>query len=156
MTSNVGARDLSKEKIGFLHEEKSIDIDESINHYFSPEFRNRLDAIIQFKKLNETNALKVVDKFILELETLFTEKNLILEISDSAKEWLFKKGFDPLNGARPMAKIIKDEIKTPLADEILDGNLINGGHVIVNLLKSKDKLKITYKKNNSKIKDFIK
>ena len=156
MTSNVGARDLSKEKIGFLHEEKSIDIDESINHYFSPEFRNRLDAIIQFKKLNETNALKVVDKFILELETLFTEKNLILEISDSAKEWLFKKGFDPLNGARPMAKIIKDEIKTPLADEILDGNLINGGHVIVNLLKSKDKLKISYKKNNSKIKDFIK
>ena len=156
MTSNVGARDLSKEKIGFLHEEKSIDIDESINHYFSPEFRNRLDAIIQFKKLNETNALKVVDKFILELETLFTEKNLTLEISDTAKKWLFKKGFDPLNGARPMAKIIKDEIKTPLADEILDGNLINGGHVIVNLLKSKDKLKISYKKNNSKIKDFIK
>ena len=90
------------------------------------------------------------------METLFTEKNLTLEISDSAKKWLLNKGFDPLNGARPMAKIIKDEIKTPLADEILDGNLVNGGHVVVNLLKSKDKLKILYKKNKRRIKNFIK
>ena len=123
MTSNVGARELFKEKIGFLGNESNIDIEDSINQYFSPEFKNRLDAIIQFSKLSEANALKVVDKFIFELETIFTSKNLTLEITVNAKKWLLKKGFDPYNGARPMAKVIKDQIKVPIANDILDGKL---------------------------------
>ena len=127
------------------------DIDDSINQYFTPEFKNRLDAIIQFDKLNELNALKVVEKFILELETIFSDKNLTLEISLRAKKWLLNKGFDPLNGARPMAKVIKDKIKLPIANEILDGNLKNGGHVKVDLNLKKDNIDIELKPNNKKI-----
>ncbi len=147
MTSNVGARELFKEKIGFLGNESNIDIEDSINQYFSPEFKNRLDAIIQFSKLSEANALKVVDKFIFELETIFTSKNLTLEITVNAKKWLLKKGFDPYNGARPMAKVIKDQIKVPIANDILDGKLKNGGHISIALNKSKDGIEIKIKPN---------
>ncbi len=147
MTSNVGARELFKEKIGFLGNESNIDIDDSINQYFSPEFKNRLDAIIQFSKLNEFNALKVVDKFIFELETIFTSKNLTLDISLGAKKWLLKKGFDPYNGARPMAKVIKDQIKVPIANDILDGKLKNGGHISISLTKLKNAIDIKIKPN---------
>ena len=133
MTSNIGARNLSKEKVGFFSENVKIDIDDSINQFFSPEFKNRLDAIIQFDKLNESNALKVVEKFVLELESIFNEKDLILEISLSAKKWLLDQGFDSANGARPMANLIKDKIKSPIANEILDGKLKFGGHIKVDL-----------------------
>ena len=143
MTSNIGARNLFKEKIGFLSDNKEIDLDDSINQYFSPEFKNRLDAIVQFSKLDEINALRVVDKFILELETIFSEKNLTLDIDSESKKWLFTKGFDPLNGARPMAKVIKDNIKVPIANDILSGKLKNGGGIKVSLDNSKDKLKLT-------------
>ena len=150
MTSNVGAREMFKEKLGFVGETGKVDIDESINHYFSPEFRNRLDAIIQFEKLNESNALKIVDKFIFELETIFTEKNLTLEISQKAKKFLFDIGFSSSNGARPMAKVIKDHIKSPLANEILDGKLKFGGHVKIDIMKNKKNLKIDVKSNKLK------
>ena len=150
MTSNVGARDMFKEKLGFVGESSKVDIDESINHYFSPEFRNRLDAIIQFDKLNETNALKIVDKFIFELETIFTEKNLTLEISQKAKKYLFEIGFSPTNGARPMANVIKNNIKLPLANQILDGKLKFGGHIKIDFESSKNKLKIDIKPNKMK------
>ena len=142
MTSNVGARNLFKENIGFLSEDSQVNIDDSINDYFSPEFKNRLDAIIQFDKLNEMNALRVVDKFVLELETIFTEKNLLLDLSSKAKKWLLKKGFDKANGARPMAKVIRDYIKSPIANEILDGKLKNGGKVVIDIDRNKDELSI--------------
>ena len=142
MTSNVGARSLFKENIGFLSEDSQVNIDDSINDYFSPEFKNRLDAIIQFDKLNEMNALRVVDKFVLELETIFTEKNLLLDLSSKAKKWLLNKGFDKANGARPMAKVIRDYIKSPIANEILDGKLRNGGKVAIDIDKNKDELTI--------------
>ena len=145
MTSNVGARSLFKENIGFLSEDSQVNIDDSINDYFSPEFKNRLDAIIQFDKLNEINALRVVDKFVLELETIFTEKNLLLDLSSKAKKWLLNKGFDKANGARPMAKVIRDYIKSPIANEILDGKLKNGGKVDIDIDKNKDELSITIK-----------
>jgi len=142
MTSNVGARNLFKENIGFLDQDAPINIDDSLNEYFSPEFKNRLDAIIQFDKLNELNAMRVVEKFVLELETVFSEKNLILEISHKAKKWLLNKGFDPSNGARPMAKVISQYIKSPIANDLLDGKIKNGQKIFVNVDSKKDELEI--------------
>ena len=142
MTSNVGARNLFKENIGFLDQDAPINIDDSLNEYFSPEFKNRLDAIIQFDKLNELNAMRVVEKFVLELETVFSEKNLILEISYKAKKWLLNKGFDPSNGARPMAKVISQYIKSPIANDLLDGKIKNGQKIFVNVDSKKDELEI--------------
>ncbi len=154
MTSNVGARNLFKENIGFLTQNTPINIDESLNDYFSPEFKNRLDAIIQFDKLNELNAMRVVEKFVLELETVFSEKDLILEISFKAKKWLLNKGFDPSNGARPMAKIISQYIKSPIANDLLDGKIKSGQKIVVNIDNKKDKLDI--KVGNSKNKKVLK
>ncbi len=142
MTSNVGARNLFKENIGFLDQDAPINIDDSLNEYFSPEFKNRLDAIIQFDKLNELNAMRVVEKFVLELETVFSEKNLILEISYKAKKWLLNKGFDPSNGARPMAKVISQYIKSPIANDLLDGKIKNDQKIFVNVDSKKDELEI--------------
>ena len=142
MTSNVGARNLFKENIGFLDQDAPINIDDSLNEYFSPEFKNRLDAIIQFDKLNELNAMRVVEKFVLELETVFSEKNLVLEISYKAKKWLLNKGFDPSNGARPMAKVISQYIKSPIANDLLDGKIKDGQKIFVNVDSKKDELEI--------------
>ena len=142
LTSNVGARNLSKEKIGFMDENPGYDNDESINQYFSPEFRNRLDAIIQFKRLDKKSAFRVVDKFILELETQLSEQNITFEITNDAKSWLFDKGFDSINGARPMAKVIKDQIKIPLSDHILNGKFKKGGHIKIGIEKNEKNLNI--------------
>ena len=150
MTSNVGARNLFKENIGFLDQNVPINIDDSLNDYFSPEFKNRLDAIIQFDKLNELNAMRVVEKFVLELETVFSEKNLILEISSKAKKWLLNKGFDPSNGARPMAKVISQYIKSPIANDLLDGKIKNGQKIFVNVDSKKDELEIKLGESKSK------
>ncbi len=142
MTSNVGARNLFKENIGFLDQDAPVNIDDSLNEYFSPEFKNRLDAIIQFDKLNELNAMRVVEKFVLELETIFSEKHLILDISYKAKKWLLNKGFDPSNGARPMAKVISQYIKSPIANDLLDGKIKNGQKIFVDVDSKKDELEI--------------
>ncbi|MBH43349.1 MAG: ATP-dependent Clp protease ATP-binding subunit ClpA [Rickettsiales bacterium] len=150
MTSNVGARNLFKENIGFLAQNAPINIDDSLNDYFSPEFKNRLDAIIQFDKLNELNAMRVVEKFVLELETVFSEKNLILEISSKAKKWLLNKGFDPSNGARPMAKVISQYIKSPIANDLLDGKIKDGQKILVNVDNKIDKLVIKVGEPKSK------
>ena len=150
MTSNVGARNLFKENIGFLDQNVPINIDDSLNDYFSPEFKNRLDAIIQFDKLNELNAMRVVEKFVLELETVFSEKHLILEISSKAKKWLLNKGFDPSNGARPMAKVISQYIKSPIANDLLDGKIKNGQKIFVNVDSKKDELEIKLGESKSK------
>jgi len=119
MTSNIGASDMVREKIGFFDNQTTVDNDKAIKNYFSPEFRNRLDSIVQFNMLNEKNCLKVVDKFLIELESMLVDKNYILNVSKEAKSMLLELGFDLHNGARPMARIIQERIKIPLSDLIL-------------------------------------
>jgi ATP-dependent Clp protease ATP-binding subunit ClpA len=104
---------------------------EVIKRMFSPEFRNRLDAIIQFKALDPTTIGHVVDKFIIELEAQLEPKGVTLEVDEAARSWLAQRGYDPKMGARPMARVIQENIKKPLAEELLFGRLINGGHVVV-------------------------
>jgi ATP-dependent Clp protease ATP-binding subunit ClpA len=104
---------------------------EAIRKLFSPEFRNRLDAIIQFRSLDPAVITRVVDKFIYELEAQLQEKGVTLDVEDSAREWLAEHGFDAKMGARPMARVIQEHIKKPLAEELLFGRLANGGHLII-------------------------
>ncbi len=131
MTTNAGADIMSRPSIGFTTQDHSSDGMEAIKRLFSPEFRNRLDAIIQFKPLNPTVITQVVDKFIYELEAQLQDKQVTLEIEDSAREWLAEHGFDAKMGARPMARVIQEHIKKPLAEELLFGALVNGGHLVI-------------------------
>ncbi len=131
MTSNLGAADGEKKNIGFGSQDKLGATDEAVNKFFAPEFRNRLDGIIKFKKLEHSVMIKVVDKFIKEMNSLISDKNVFVQLTDSTKEFLIEKGFDPKMGARPMQRVIDDKIKRPLSREILFGRLINGGIVQV-------------------------
>jgi len=131
MTSNLGAADGEKKNIGFGNQDKLGTTDEAVNKFFAPEFRNRLDGIIKFKKLEHSVMIKVVDKFIKEMNSLVSDKNVFVQLTDSTKEFLIEKGFDPKMGARPMQRVIDDKIKRPLSREILFGRLINGGIVQV-------------------------
>jgi ATP-dependent Clp protease ATP-binding subunit ClpA len=106
---------------------------EVIRRGFSPEFRNRLDAVVQFQALGFEHILRVVDKFLIELETQLHEKSVTLSATPAARDWLAQNGFDPLMGARPMARLIQDRIKRPLADELLFGKLANGGRVNIDV-----------------------
>ena len=131
MTSNAGAADLAKAPIGFNREERIGDDEEELNRIFSPEFRNRLDAIIPFGSLTEDTISKVVDKFIFELEAQLADRSVAFELSKEAKSWLAKKGYDPKFGARPLSRVIQEYIKKPLAEELLFGKLEKGGTVEV-------------------------
>jgi ATP-dependent Clp protease ATP-binding subunit ClpA len=131
MTTNAGASEMSRPSIGFTHQDHSTDGMEAIKKLFSPEFRNRLDAIIQFKPLDPTIITRVVDKFIYELEAQLQDKGVTLDVDDSAREWLAEHGFDAKMGARPMARIIQEHIKKPLAEELLFGRLARGGHLVI-------------------------
>jgi len=131
MTTNAGADQASRPSIGFTTQDHSSDAMEAIKRTFSPEFRNRLDAIILFKPLGPDTIAHVVDKFILELETQLSQSNVTLEMDAQARSWLAEHGFDPGMGARPMARVIKEHIKKPLAEDLLFGRLVNGGHVRV-------------------------
>jgi ATP-dependent Clp protease ATP-binding subunit ClpA len=104
---------------------------EAIRRLFSPEFRNRLDAIIQFNPLEPEAVAHVVDKFLVELETQLEDKRVTLEVDEAARRWLAEHGFDPKMGARPMARVIQEQIKRPLAEDLLFGRLVHGGHVKV-------------------------
>ena len=115
---------------------------EEIKRMFSPEFRNRLDGIIQFSALDERTIANVVDKFIIELEHQLEGKKVVMHIEDEARKWLAQKGYDPKMGARPMARVIQDHLKRALADELLFGRLTKGGHVTVSLNEQGDDLKI--------------
>lgn len=131
MTTNAGAEDLQKSQIGF---NKSINKDgdlESINKIFSPEFRNRLDSIVQFNILNKDTVKKIVEKFVIELETQLGERDVIINLTDKASNLISKLGFDEKMGARPLNRVIDEKIKKPLADELIHGKLVNGGHVLV-------------------------
>ncbi len=131
MTTNAGAQELTRSSMGFKKQEHLTESGKILEKTFPPEFRNRLDGIINFNPLTEENILNVVDKFITELEVQLHEKNITLEISHQAKKWLIQKGFNQALGARPMVRLISDKIKKPLAHEVLFGNLVNGGFVEV-------------------------
>ncbi len=133
MTTNAGAAQASRRTIGFTQQDHSTDAMEVIRRSFSPEFRNRLDAVVQFQALGFDHILRVVDKFLIELETQLHEKNVTLSATPPARDWLAQHGFDPLMGARPMARVIQDRIKRPLADELLFGKLVNGGRVTIDV-----------------------
>ena len=135
MTSNAGAADLAKAPIGFGIKNRSGDDTLAIKNLFAPEFRNRLDAIIKFKNLNSTVIEKIVDKFIDQLEVQLEERKVTIELNKEAKLLLSEKGFDPVFGARPLERVIQENIKKTLADKILFGDLINGGHVKVTVKK---------------------
>lgn len=131
MTTNAGAQEMSRPSIGFTHQDHSSDAMEAIKKMFTPEFRNRLDAIVQFNALDPTVIVQVVDKFIFELEAQLQEQNVALEVEESARLWLAERGYDPKMGARPMARLIQQNIKKPLAEELLFGSLSKGGRLVV-------------------------
>jgi ATP-dependent Clp protease ATP-binding subunit ClpA len=131
MTTNAGASDMAKEAYGFTRSKREGDDHEAINRLFAPEFRNRLDAVITFAHLSPTVIEKVVEKFVLQLEAQLGDRNVTIELTDEATRWLIANGYDELMGARPMARVIQEHIKKPLADEVLFGHLKNGGHVRV-------------------------
>ena len=137
MTTNAGAADLAKPAIGFAREERMGDNSEAIDRMFSPEFRNRLDSVISFSSLKPEVMRKVVDKFVMQLEEQLADRNVTIELSDEAKVWLAEKGYDLKFGARPLARVIQDSIKKPLAEELLFGKLTNGGTVMVQLKDGK-------------------
>ncbi|MGY0504238.1 ATP-dependent Clp protease ATP-binding subunit ClpA [Luteimonas sp. e5] len=134
MTTNAGATLASRRSIGFTRQDHSTDAMEVIRKSFTPEFRNRLDAVVQFQPLAMEHILRVVDKFMIELETQLQDKQVTLTASSEAREWLARHGFDPQMGARPMARVIQEQIKRPLADELLFGELSEGGHVQVEVV----------------------
>ncbi len=134
MTTNAGATQASRRSIGFMQQDHRSDAMEVIRKAFSPEFRNRLDAVVQFQSLGFDHILRVVDKFMIELESLLHEKNVTLSASPAARDWLAQHGFDPQMGARPMARVIQDRVKRKLADELLFGKLADGGRVVIDVV----------------------
>ena len=129
MTTNAGAGEMSRASIGFTQQDHSSDGMTIIKKSFSPEFRNRLDTIIQFASLDIDSIKRVVDKLVVELEAKLGNNNVTLELDDEAREWIAERGYDPKMGARPMARVIQEQIKRPLAEELLFGSLAEGGHV---------------------------
>ncbi|MEQ9490682.1 MAG: ATP-dependent Clp protease ATP-binding subunit ClpA [Alphaproteobacteria bacterium] len=144
MTTNAGATDMAKHAIGFNREVRSGEDQEAIEKLFTPEFRNRLDAVIPFDSLSENVIDKVVDKFVIELELQLADRQVSIELTDEARAWLGKKGYDKLNGARPLGRVIQQYIKQPLADEMLFGRLAKGGLAIVGVEKDGKKLAFAY------------
>ena len=137
MTTNVGASDAQKNSIGFGRGRADDEVEEALKRLFTPEFRNRLDAVVQFKSLTPEIIRQVVQKFVMQLEAQLADRHVTIETTDEATDWLAKNGFDELFGARPLARVIQDHLKKPLADEILFGRLIKGGHVKVVLKDGK-------------------
>jgi ATP-dependent Clp protease ATP-binding subunit ClpA len=155
MTTNAGAEDLQKSQIGFNKSTNKDSDLESINKIFSPEFRNRLDSIVQFNILNKDTVKKIVEKFVIELETQLGERDVIINLTDKASNLISKLGFDEKMGARPLNRVIDEKIKKPLADELIHGKLVNGGHVLVDakndiLIFEINKIEKTSKKPVSK------
>ena len=131
MTTNAGAADMNRTSVGFVTQDHATDGLEAIKKMFAPEFRNRLDAVVQFGPLDERTIQRVVDKLLVEIETQLEQKGVQLHIDEDARGWIAKKGYDPKMGARPMARIIQEFIKRPLAEELLFGTLEHGGHAFV-------------------------
>ncbi len=142
MTTNAGAQMISRRSMGFREQDNATDGMEELKRMFTPEFRNRLDGIIQFKPLDERTISNVVDKFIIQLEHQLEQKKVTMHVDNNARNWLAKKGYDPKMGARPMARVIQEHLKRVLADELLFGSLAKGGHVKVGLNKASDDLQV--------------
>src|SRR5580698_1588941 len=144
MTTNAGAQEMNRPSIGFTHDDNATDGMEAIRRLFSPEFRNRLDAVIQFAALDEATIERVVDKLLIEVEAQLEPKGVNLSIEEAARRWIAQKGYDPKMGARPMARVIQEYIKRPLAEELLFGKLVGGGQVRVSVAADESALQLEY------------
>jgi ATP-dependent Clp protease ATP-binding subunit ClpA len=133
MTTNAGAQEMNRPTMGFVQGDNSPDGLEAVRRLFSPEFRNRLDAIVQFAPLDPSTIERVVSKLLVEAEVQLEQKGVALSIDDAARAWLATKGYDPKMGARPLARLIQEQIKRPLAEELLFGKLVNGGQARVSV-----------------------
>jgi ATP-dependent Clp protease ATP-binding subunit ClpA len=142
MTTNAGAYEMSRPSIGFTQSDTGSDAMEAIRRLFSPEFRNRLDSVIQFGSLDQDTIERVVDKLLVEAEAQLEQKRVSISVDERARRWIAKRGYDPKMGARPMARVIQEFIKRPLAEELLFGKLVNGGHVEITLSEDGEKLKL--------------
>jgi ATP-dependent Clp protease ATP-binding subunit ClpA len=153
MTTNIGAEFMNRSSVGFTeqdHSHHSQDGLEPLKHLFSPEFRNRLDGIICFQSLDTAVITRIVDKLLIELEVLLEHKHVLLEINEEAKVWLAEHGYDYKMGARPMARLIQEKVKRPLAEELLFGKLAYGGCVALTVKNNELTLKITANKRHKK------
>jgi ATP-dependent Clp protease ATP-binding subunit ClpA len=144
MTTNAGAMEMNRPSIGFVASDNSSDGMEAVRRLFSPEFRNRLDAIIQFAPLDARTIERVVNKLLVEAEMQLEQKGVSLIVNEAARNWIAAKGYDPKMGARPMARVIQEHVKRPLAEELLFGKLSNGGQALVTLAADGSGLAIEY------------
>jgi ATP-dependent Clp protease ATP-binding subunit ClpA len=151
MTTNAGAQEMNRPSIGFTHADHSSDGMEAVRRLFSPEFRNRIDAIIQFAALDAATIERVVDKLIVEVEMQLEQKGVTLTLDDAARRWVAEKGYDPKMGARPMARVIQEFIKRPLAEELLFGRLAGGGQVRATVSKDGSKLDLECSPNQQEV-----
>jgi ATP-dependent Clp protease ATP-binding subunit ClpA len=142
MTTNAGAFEMNRASIGFVPSDNTSDGSEAIKRLFSPEFRNRIDAIVQFAPLDMPVIERVVDKLLLEIEAQLEKKGVSISLDDAARRWLAEKGYDPKMGARPMARLMQEQIKRPLAEELLFGKLAAGGHVKIGVSSDGKELKL--------------
>ncbi len=142
MTTNAGAQEMARPSIGFTHADHASDGMEAIRRSFTPEFRNRLDAVIQFASLDPITIERVVDKLVVEVEMQLEQKGVTISLDDAARRWIAQRGYDPKMGARPMARTIQEHIKRPLAEELLFGRLVGGGHVRVFVAADGEKLEL--------------
>ena len=151
MTTNAGAVDISKKRIGFNSVRSSSDSSEAIDKLFTPEFRNRIDSIIHFNHLNKEIVLSIVDKFIIEVEAQLYEKGVTLAIDQETKEYLADKGYDEVYGARQLSRVIQEEIKKPMAEELIFGSIAKGGHIDIILKDNKVNFQYSHKQEEKKV-----
>lgn len=154
MTTNAGAQEMSRASIGFTHQDHSSDGMEVIKKSFTPEFRNRLDAVVQFGPLNKETIRTVVDKFLVELQVQLDSKKVTLQVDESAREWFAEHGYSPAMGARPMGRLIQEKLKKALAEEILFGRLSSGGEAVVSIRDNEVELEIRSKAEKAEGKEL--
>ncbi len=154
MTTNAGAQEMSRASVGFTLQDHSTDAMEVLKKLFSPEFRNRLDAIIQFESLDEQSIARVVDKLVVELEAQLDKNDVTIELEPAARDWVAARGYDKKMGARPMARVIQEHIKRPLAEELLFGKLAGGGHVRVEVAAGGESLQLTVEPLKRELEDL--
>jgi ATP-dependent Clp protease ATP-binding subunit ClpA len=154
MTTNAGAQEMSRTSVGFTTQDNSSDAMEVLKKLFSPEFRNRLDAIIQFEPLDQESIARVVDKLVVELEAQLDKNEVTIELDPAAREWVTVRGYDKKMGARPMARVIQEHIKRPLAEELLFGKLTEGGHVRVEVAADGESLLLTVEPLKRELEDL--